>query len=124
MTGQLHPDGFTIERFYAQNVGEFYDELGSMLHFALPDHSEGLQHHDVITQLLKGLDGRFISLFGSLDRIKGKLDPDGFRELSLGISKAFYLLKRDDHDGFAKTINEMDDVLKASVHRKKTANDA
>jgi hypothetical protein len=124
MTGQLHPDGFSVERFYAEDVGEFYDELGSMLHFALPDHSEGLQHHDCIHQLLNGVDGRFIRLFGGLERIKGKLDEEGFRDLSLGVSKSFYLLKWEDYDGFAQAINGLDDVLKASVQRKKMANDA
>ena len=124
MTGQLFRDGFQIERFYSNDLGEFYDEVGSMLHLALPGHSEGLEHHDCKHQLRNGVDGRFIRLFGSLERVKINLDQEGYEQLSMDICKAFYLLKREDYDGFAQTINGMDEVLHTSVHRKKTANDA
>ncbi|MGQ3099987.1 MAG: hypothetical protein ACT6Q5_00960 [Sphingopyxis solisilvae] len=123
MTGRLFRDGFTIERFYSSDVGEFYDEIGSMLHFALPNHSDDLADYDCKHQLLSGVDGRFIRLFGSLHRVRGKLDNLGYEQISLEICKAFYLLKREDYDGYATTINGLDGVLRASVLRKKTAND-
>ena len=123
MSTRLYRDGFQIERFYANDLEEFFDELAAMLRFALPDHSDGLEHHDCKDQLLDGVDGKFIRLFGGLERVKGQLDKEGYEQLSMNICKAFYLLRLEDYDGFARTINGMDDVLGASRRRKKTAND-
>ena len=123
MSTRLYRDGFQFERFYAKNLGEFSDDIGAMLHFALPDHSSGLEHHDCKDQLLDGVDGKFIRLFGGLEHVKGHLDQEGYEQLSMDICRAFYLLKLEDYDGFARTINGMDEVLGASRRRKKTAND-
>jgi len=122
MSTRLFRDGFQIDRFYAQDLGAFYDEVGSMI--GLQHEIEDLKHHDCKHQLLWGVDGRFIRMFGSLERMKGKLDKEGYEQLSMDICKAYYLFKREDLDGFAQTINGMDDVLHASVQRRKTANDA
>jgi hypothetical protein len=120
---RLYHDGLQIERFYADGLGAFADELASMLRFALPDHSDDLQYHDCRHQILNGVDGRFILLFGGLERVKQRLDDDSYENLSLGICKAFYLLKHEDYDGFANTIHELNDVFATGVRHKKTAND-
>jgi hypothetical protein len=41
----------------------------------------------------------------------------------MAICKAFYLQKRDDFGGYAGVINDMLYLLRASVERKRTAND-
>ena len=122
MSGQLFSDGFEIERFYPQTVGEFYDLLGAMM-LALPE-DESLKHEHCIDQLLKGSDGYFIQLFGGLNRVRDKLDEDTFHQLSRRICAAFYRLRWGEAKEYHETIRDLEEILKAGVDRKRTANDA
>lgn len=122
MTGQLHSDGFGIERFYPESLSEFSDLLGWMM-LALPEDRQ-LKHKDCFDQLLKGADGSFIKLFGGLNRIRGQLEEDTFAEMSRGICAAFYHLKWDQQKEYCVAIGRLEELLKTSVQQKKTANDA
>jgi hypothetical protein len=122
MSGDLFSDGFEMERFYPQTVREFDDLLGAMM-LSLPE-DEGLRNETCINQLLKGSDGRFIQLFGGLNRIRDKLDDGTFQELSRGICAAFYRLKWGQYDEYCTAIRHLEETVRDGVHRKRTANDA
>jgi RNAse (barnase) inhibitor barstar len=121
MTGQLHSEGFDIERYYPQDLSELYDLLGAMILGQL--EPETLKHQDCMDQLLKSSEGRFIMLFGGLNRIKDKLDQDAFGEMSRGICAAFYHLKWGQEKEYCLAIGQLEELLKTGVQRKKTAND-
>jgi len=123
MNTRLFRDGLQLERFYANDVGEFSDQLFTMLSFAGDPINDDLKYAHCKEQLLKSFEGRLLMLFGSLNNIRESVTLELWEELSMGICKLFYLQKVADFTAYAKTIHELDEALGTAVLRKKSAND-